>query len=177
MREFPSMEGFVPQSKWEIGSLVQRVLLGRDFTTRDVDGGRGVGSQSTVYTVNPGKRLRIWKLHPAKRALGQRTCIQWKSVYRVLRIPYNADRCALNNSIFGFSKCYLYIDPMKYLKLSCQGSNHHPSNRALSLIQRSKVSLQGLDPQPSDFQAVLYTTTLKEFHIQEAKFNNLSKRM
>jgi hypothetical protein len=56
-----------------------------------------------------------------------------------LRIPNNADRCALNNSIIGFSKCYLYSDPMKYLKLSCQGSNPHPSNRALSLIQISKV--------------------------------------
>jgi hypothetical protein len=61
------------------------------------------------------------------------TCI-WS-----LQIPNNVDRCALNNSIFGFSKCYLYIDPMKYLKLSSQGSNHHPSNRAHGLIQISKV--------------------------------------
>jgi hypothetical protein len=47
-----------------------------------------------------------------------------------LQIPNNADKCALDYSIFGFSKYYLYIDPMKNLKLSCQGSNHHPSNNS-----------------------------------------------
>jgi hypothetical protein len=36
-----------------------------------------------VYcTVNPAKRIRIWKLHPARRAQGQRDLV-WKSVYGV----------------------------------------------------------------------------------------------
>jgi hypothetical protein len=47
-----------------------------------------------------------------------------------LHIPNNADRCAFNNSIFDFWKSYLYIDPVKFLNLSCQGSNHHPSNNS-----------------------------------------------
>jgi hypothetical protein len=36
-----------------------------------------------TYTVNPAKRIRVGKLHPAKRARGQRTCVHWKSVYGV----------------------------------------------------------------------------------------------
>ncbi len=34
-------------------------------------------------TVNPAKLIRVWKLHPAKRARGQRSCVVWKSVCRV----------------------------------------------------------------------------------------------
>ncbi len=47
---------------------------------------------------------------------------------RTLLILDFAARCVFHNSIFGLSKCYLYIEFRKYLKLSCQGSNHHPFN-------------------------------------------------
>jgi hypothetical protein len=45
-----------------------------------------------------------------------------------LHILEIADRCVFHNSIFGSSKCHLYIDFMKNLKSSCQDSNHHPFN-------------------------------------------------
>jgi hypothetical protein len=35
------------------------------------------------HTVNPAKRIRVWKLYPANRAQGQRTCVYWKSIYGV----------------------------------------------------------------------------------------------
>ncbi len=40
---------------------------------------------SVNHTVNPTKRIHVWKLHPAKRAQGQRTCVHWKSVCRVYK--------------------------------------------------------------------------------------------
>jgi hypothetical protein len=36
-------------------------------------------------TVNPAKHIRFWKLHPAKRARGQRTYVHLKSVYGVYK--------------------------------------------------------------------------------------------
>jgi hypothetical protein len=36
-----------------------------------------------TYTVNPAKRIRVWKLYPANRAQGQSTCVHWKSIYGV----------------------------------------------------------------------------------------------
>jgi hypothetical protein len=62
-----------------------------------------------------------------------------------LEILEFADRCVFNNSIFGLSKCHLYIEIMKYLKSSCQGSNHHPFNGLWS-ISVIKVSPVKLDP-------------------------------
>ncbi len=45
-----------------------------------------------------------------------------------LQILEIADRCVFHNSIFGSSKCHLYIDFMKKLKSSCQESSHQPFN-------------------------------------------------
>jgi hypothetical protein len=56
-----------------------------------------------------------------------------------------AARCVFHNSIFGLSKCYLYIEVRKYLKLSCQGSNHHPFNNLWQILI-SKVSQVGVEP-------------------------------
>jgi hypothetical protein len=47
---------------------------------------------------------------------------------RSLLILEFATRYVFHNSIFGLSKCYLYMEFRKYLKLSCQGSNRHPFN-------------------------------------------------
>ncbi len=63
----------------------------------------------------------IWKLHPAKRAQGPRTCVSQQSVCGVFKSLGFDDRCVFHNSIFDFSKYHLYIEIMKFFKLSCQG--------------------------------------------------------
>ncbi len=62
-----------------------------------------------------------------------------------LQILGFADRCVFSNSIYGWSKCHLYIEILKHLKSSCQGLNHHPFN-VLWSISVSKVSPVRINP-------------------------------
>jgi hypothetical protein len=70
------------------------------------------------------------RLITASCEAGPGTTHMWRLDFciRSLLILDFAARCVFHNSIFGLPKCYLYIEVRKYLKLSCQGSNHHPFN-------------------------------------------------
>jgi hypothetical protein len=76
-----------------------------------------------------------------------------------LQILWFADRCVFSNSIYGWSKCHLFIEILKHLKSSCHGSNHHPFN-VLWSISVSTVCPVRIDPQLSVLLAVHLTTTL-----------------
>jgi hypothetical protein len=93
-----------------------------------------------------------------------------------LQILGFVNRCVFNNSIFGLSKCNLYIEIMKYLKSSCQGSNHHPFNGLWSILVQ-KDTWHGLIPQPSDLLTVHLTTTLWRLHTSVAKCNKVKKKI
>ncbi len=62
-----------------------------------------------------------------------------------LQILEFADRCVFHTSIFRLSKCHLYREIMKYLKSSCQGSNHHSFNGLWS-FSVSKIALVRIEP-------------------------------
>ncbi len=108
-------------------------------------------SQSNFVTVSPPAPTHLqlhWLLHrhhhqPHCKPCEAYTCLKTASCeagpgtthmwildicIRSLLIHDFSDRCVFHNSIFGLLKCYLYIEVRKYLKLSCQGSNHHPFN-------------------------------------------------
>ncbi len=128
---------------------------------------------TTMIHCKPGEAYTSLKTASCEEGLGTTHMCTLEICIWSLQIPNNAGRCAIKNSTFGFSKCYFYIDPLKYLKLSCQGSNYHPSKGLLVWFKYQKCLLQRLNSQPFDFQVVIYTITLGEIHIEEAKFTNL----
>ncbi len=98
------------------------------------------------YTVNPAKCIRI-----SCRILrnGPRDNAEMYSTWEIYiwssLILEFADRCYFYNSILDLLQCYLYIEIMKFLKLSCQGSNHHHS-RNLCLVSNLNESPACLEP-------------------------------
>ncbi len=80
---------------------------------------------SRTVCCKPGEAYTRLKTHPGDNAhvFTGNLCMEFTNSWEcwLMRLWYSI-------SIFDISKCYLYIDPMKYLNLSCQGSNHHPCN-------------------------------------------------
>jgi hypothetical protein len=120
-------------------------------------------------TVNPVKRIRIWKLHPAKRTQGQRTCVYWKAVYGVNKFLI---------MLIGRPLTTLYLNSQSVIcTLTLWGIESFPAKDqiAVSLIQILKVSHDWIEPITlwNPASSLYHYSTLCELHVRKAKFNNL----
>jgi hypothetical protein len=97
-----------------------------------------------LSTVNPTKRKRVWKLHPAKRAGGQRKCVYWKSVfgvYKFLRMLIDAPLITL---FLTFQSVICTTTLWSIWSSPAKDRTTIPST-ALDLIQILKVSLARIE--------------------------------